>query len=195
MSVRSRNKDDYRCQVYEVPDPEGDGTWITGMSFEPDAASVVHHAIISRVPASALPEIEARSTEDDKPGYECFVGEGLTTGGVYNIAGWAPGQQPSEYPDGVGIYLESGDVIVNQIHYHFDHETPPDQSTIVLQTATPTRWPPVFVASRAPPTRHPPRCPVRPRKSPRAPRCATAMPSWSSWPGCTGRRLRTCPTP
>ena len=129
-------KDDYRCQVYEVPDPEGDGTWITGMSFEPDAASVVHHAIISRVPASALPEIEARSTEDDKPGYECFVGEGLTTGGVYNIAGWAPGQQPSEYPDGVGIYLEPGDVIVNQIHYHFDHETPPDQSTIVLQTAT-----------------------------------------------------------
>ena len=34
-SVRSK-KDDYRCQVYEVPDPEGDGTWITGMSFEPD---------------------------------------------------------------------------------------------------------------------------------------------------------------
>jgi hypothetical protein len=56
---------------------------------------------------------------------------------VYNIAGWAPGQQPSEYPEGVGIYLEPGDVIVNQIHYHFDHETPPDQSTIVLQTATP----------------------------------------------------------
>ena len=80
------------------PIPRGDGTWITGMSFEPDAASVVHHAIISRVPASALPEIEARSAEDDKPGYECFVGEGLTTGGVYNIAGWAPGQQPSEYP-------------------------------------------------------------------------------------------------
>ena len=36
---------------------------------------------------------------------------------------------------------------------------------------------------------------LRPRKSPRAPRCATATPSWSSWPGCTGRRLRTCPTP
>ncbi|MGB1653583.1 MAG: YceI family protein [Acidimicrobiales bacterium] len=130
-------KDDYRCQVYEVPDPEGDGTWITGISFEPDQKSVVHHAIISRVPASALAEIERRSAEDEQPGYECFVGEGLTSDGVYSIAGWAPGQQPAHYPEGVGIFLESGDVIVNQIHYHFDHETPPDRSTIVLQTASP----------------------------------------------------------
>ncbi len=130
-------KDDYRCQVYEVPDPEGDGTWITGMGFEPDAASVVHHAIISRVPASAVSEIERRSVVDDKPGYQCYVGEGLTSNGVYSIDGWAPGQQPTEFPDGVGIFLEPGDMIVNQIHYHFDHETPPDQSTIVLQTATP----------------------------------------------------------
>lgn len=130
-------KDDYRCQVYEVPDPEGDGTWITGLSFEPDQTSVVHHAIISRAPASAVPEIEARSAEDDQPGYECFVGEGLTTDGVYGIAGWAPGQQPAHYPDGVGIYLAPGDVIINQIHYHYDHETPADLSAIVLQIATP----------------------------------------------------------
>lgn len=129
--------DDYRCQVYEIPDLEGDGTWITGMAFEPDQKSIVHHAIISRVPASALPEIERRSAEDDQPGYECFVGEGLTSNGVYSISGWAPGAQPSHYPEGVGIYLGPGDVIVNQIHYHFDHETPPDRSTIVLQTATP----------------------------------------------------------
>jgi len=129
-------KDDYRCQVYEVPDPEGDGTWLTGLAFEPDQTSVVHHAIISRAPASALPEIERRSALDDQPGYECFVGEGLTTDGVYSIAGWAPGQQPAHYPEGVGIYLAPGDVLVNQIHYHYDHETPADDSTIVLQVAT-----------------------------------------------------------
>lgn len=128
--------DDYRCQVYEVPDPEGDGTWITGLAFEPDQKSVVHHAIISRAPASALAEIERRSAEDDQPGYECFVGQGLTTSGVYSIAGWAPGQQPTDYPEGVGIHLGPGDVIVNQIHYHYDHETPADNSTIVIQTAT-----------------------------------------------------------
>ncbi len=130
-------KDDYRCQVYEVPDPEGDGTWITGLAFEPDQKSIVHHAIISRAPASALEEIERRSAEDDQPGYTCFAGDGLLTEGVYSIAGWAPGQQPVHYPEGVGIYLAPGDVIINQIHYHYDHETPADRSTIVLQTATP----------------------------------------------------------
>ena len=129
-------KDDYRCQVYEVPDPEGDGTWVTGLAFEPDQTSIVHHAIISRAPASALGEIERLSAEDDQPGYECFVGQGLTTEGVFGIAGWAPGQQPTIHPEGVGIYFEPGDVIVNQIHYHYDHETPADNSTIVLQTAT-----------------------------------------------------------
>ena len=128
-------KDDYRCQVYEVPDPEGDGTWITGFAFEPDQTSIVHHAIINRVPASALAELERRSAEDDQLGYECFVGDDLTSPGVYGIAGWAPGQQPSIYPEGVGVYLEPGDVIVNQIHYHYDHEAPADNSTIVLQTA------------------------------------------------------------
>ena len=98
------------------------------------------------------------------------------------------------FPDGVGIYLESGDVIVNQIHYHFDHETPPDQSTIVLQTATSDEVATGLRRDRgsAYDTR---RDALRPRKSPRAPRCATATPSWSSWPGCMGRRLRTCPTP
>lgn len=130
-------QDDYRCQVYEVPDPDGDGTWITGLTFEPDEAGVVHHAIISRVPAEAVAEIERRSAEDDQPGYECFAGDGLTTPGVYSLAGWAPGQQPVHYPEGIGIFLSPGDVIVNQIHYHYDHETPADNSTIVLQTATP----------------------------------------------------------
>lgn len=130
-------KDDYRCQVYEVPDPEGDGTWITGIHFEPDEASVVHHAIVYRVPKEALAEVEAKSARDDQPGYTCFGASNLSTPGVYSISGWAPGQQPTHYPAGIGIYLFPGDVIVNQIHYHYDHETPADHSAIVLQTATP----------------------------------------------------------
>ncbi len=39
--------DDYRCVISEIPDPEGDGTWVTGIHFEPDADEVVHHSIIS----------------------------------------------------------------------------------------------------------------------------------------------------
>lgn len=136
VGTEDRN-DDYRCQVYEVPDPEGDGTWISGMHFEPDQTSVVHHAIVYRAPAAAREEVDGKIGLDGKPGYTCFGASNLRTEGVYSIMGWAPGQQPTRLPDGVGIFLEPGDFIVNQIHYHFDHEFPADNSTIVLETATP----------------------------------------------------------
>ncbi|MFA9564955.1 MAG: hypothetical protein ACERLM_09660, partial [Acidimicrobiales bacterium] len=64
----------------------------------------------------------------------CFGLSNMDTQGVRSIGGWAPGQQARVYPEGVGLYLEPGDFIVNQIHYHFDEETPPDQSVLVFDT-------------------------------------------------------------
>jgi polyisoprenoid-binding protein YceI/cytochrome c551/c552 len=128
--------DDYRCLVYEVDDLDGDGNWITGFAFEPDQTAVVHHAIVYRVPAAARAEVDAKDGADGEPGWTCFGRSGLRSQGVYAIAGWAPGQEPGIYPPGVGIQLKSGDMIVNQIHYHYDHETPADASVIVLQTAS-----------------------------------------------------------
>ena len=138
--------DDYRCQVHEVADPEGDGNWVRGFEFRPDQASVVHHAIVYRVPAAAAAEVAAKIAAEDgveeteglsnEPGWTCFGLSGLNSDGVRSIQGWAPGQSPTIYPDGYGLYLAPGDMIVNQIHYHFDHDTPPDGSWIILDTAT-----------------------------------------------------------
>ena len=140
-------KDDYRCQVHAVADPDGDGTWVKGFEFRPDQVSVVHHAIVYRVPVAAAAEVAATiAAEDrieaaeglaDEPGWTCFGLSGLRAGGVYSIQGWAPGQSPTIYPDGYGLYLGPGDMIVNQIHYHYDHDTPSDGSWIILDTATP----------------------------------------------------------
>ena len=139
-------KDDYRCQVHEVADPEGDGTWLRGFEFRPDQTSIVHHAIVYRVPAAAASEVAAKIAADnrveaasglsDEPGWTCFGLSGLNSKGVYSIQGWAPGMSPTAYPDGYGLYLAPGDMIVNQIHYHYDHETLPDGSEIILDTAT-----------------------------------------------------------
>ena len=139
-------KDDYRCQVHEVADPEGDGNWVKGFEFRPDQVEVVHHAIVYRVPAAAAEEVASRiAAEDrieaaegfsDEPGWTCFGLSGLQSQGVYSIQGWAPGQSPTIYPDGYGLYLWPGDMIVNQIHYHYDHNTPADGSWIILDTAT-----------------------------------------------------------
>ncbi len=127
-------KDDYRCLIHEFEDPEGDGEWITGIGFEPDADEVVHHSIVYKVPASARAEAEELDGQDGRPGWECFGLSNMQSDGVYSIGGWAPGQQPRVYPDGVGLFMEPGDFIVNQIHYHFDHNTPPDQSVLVFDT-------------------------------------------------------------
>ena len=140
-------KDDYRCQVHAVSDPDGDGTWVKGFEFRPDQTDVVHHAIVYRVPAAAVAEVASKiATEDrveaaeglaDEPGWTCFGLSGLRSDGVYSIQGWAPGQSPTIYPDGYGLHLQPGDMIVNQIHYHYDHDPPPDGSWIILDTATP----------------------------------------------------------
>ena len=139
-------KDDYRCQVHQLADPEGDGNWVKGFEFRPDQVSAVHHAIVYRVPAAAAGEIAAKiAAEDqieaaegfsDEPGWTCFGLSGLNSQGVYSIQGWAPGQSPTIYPDGYGLYLWPGDMIVNQIHYHYDHDTQADGSWIILDTAT-----------------------------------------------------------
>ncbi len=129
-------QDDYHCQVHEVQDPEGDGEWVTGMGFEPDEVDIVHHSIVYRVPAEGRAEVEALDAREPGPGYTCFGTSNLRTSGVVSIGGWAPGQQPRVFPDGVGLRLQPGDFIVNQIHYHYDHENPPDQSTLVLDTVS-----------------------------------------------------------
>jgi polyisoprenoid-binding protein YceI len=142
-------QDDYRCLVHEIDDPEGDGEWVTGIAFEPDKDEVVHHSIIYRVPAEGREEADRLDGADGRPGWSCFGRSNLETAGVRSIGGWAPGQQPRVYPEGVGLYLEPGDFIVNQIHYHFDEETPPDQSVLVFDTMSSTE-----VATRDEPMTH-----------------------------------------
>ena len=128
-------QDDYRCLIHEI-DTGDDGVWVTGVAFEPDKDEVVHHSILFRVPAVGRAEADALSARDEQPGWACFGLSGMATEGVGAVGGWAPGQQPRVYPDGTGLFLNPGDFLVNQIHYHFDHETPADRSTIVLETMT-----------------------------------------------------------
>ncbi len=129
-------KDDYRCQVHIVDDPEGNGTWLSGYQFRPDETRVVHHAITYVVPPEALDEINEKSGADGRPGWTCFAASGLQTEGIWRIGGWAPGRQATVYPEGYGLFIPAGYMIVNQIHYHFDHDAPPDASKLVLQEAT-----------------------------------------------------------
>ena len=125
--------DDYRCVISEIPDPEGDGTWVTGFHFEPDAEEVVHHSIISAVAPESRALIEELDAAEEGSGFTCYGQVGAMRGvRSQGLGGWTPGRQPTKYPEGFGQYLEPGTFIVNQIHYHYDHDEPPDRSAIVL---------------------------------------------------------------
>ncbi|HUW02272.1 MAG TPA: YceI family protein [Acidimicrobiales bacterium] len=129
--------DDYRCVISEIPDPEGDGTWVKSYSFEPDKEEITHHSIITAVAPSSRAAIEEMDEAEDGSGFTCYGQIGAMPGiNASGFGGWTPGQQPRTFPPGSGMFLESGTFLVNQIHYHYDHETPPDQSVIVIDTFT-----------------------------------------------------------
>lgn len=126
-SVDIRN--DYRCFVL---DPElTETTWFSGYAFEPDVDEIVHHATAFRAPADTREDLDARDAADERgPGWDCIAPEG----GTSQFAAWAPGQDPTVFPEGSAMRFEPGDVMVVQIHYHYGHSAPPDQSQLVLDT-------------------------------------------------------------
>ncbi|MEZ5143768.1 MAG: YceI family protein [Acidimicrobiales bacterium] len=139
-SLDTRN--DYRCFVLDPKLTEP--TAVTGYAFEPDKPEIVHHALAFRVKASARTMLDQRDAADPGPGWQCYSGigtggAGLSPGGSDSVASqfmaWAPGQTPITFPEGSGMPVEPGDVFVIQVHYHFSHTTPPDQSRMVFQLA------------------------------------------------------------
>ena len=97
----------------------------------------MHHSIVTRVRAADVGAAQGKDRADDGPGWSCLAGMGFSTGD--RIAGWVPGQRPVVFADGEGYDLQPGDVLVAQIHYHYNAATPPDRSgmTLQLDPATP----------------------------------------------------------
>ncbi|MEM7276467.1 MAG: hypothetical protein AAF547_25570, partial [Actinomycetota bacterium] len=126
--------DDYRCQIYEVPNLP-DGGFLTAYEFIPDRPEVVHHAIGYLLPAEARSRADARDGEDGRPGWSCFGSSGIGQDEI--LIGWAPGQLPTVYPEGTGVPLEPGAFFVIQIHYHYEGQAPADGSTLAVEVASP----------------------------------------------------------
>ncbi|GDX80555.1 hypothetical protein LBMAG42_23660 [Deltaproteobacteria bacterium] len=104
----SGNQDQYTCFVM---DPElAQEAWITGVQVVAGNRAVVHHALIF---ADRSGSAAALANADGY--YNCPANEGL---GGDLIGAWAPGAVPNETPEGVGITVAAGSMIVMQIHYH-----------------------------------------------------------------------------
>lgn len=127
-------RDDYRCFLLDPGFTTE--TFVTGYTFEPDRLDVVHHALVYRNPAHTRDRLEAADAADPGSGWSCAVGMGPGAGGDL-VGGWVPGQRPNDFGDGVGYRFEPGDVLVAQIHYHYDGPRAADRSAMHLEVSPP----------------------------------------------------------
>src|SRR5258708_14344058 len=74
-----------------------------------------------------------RDEGDTGLGYPCFSGPGIEVHG--DLGGWAPGNEPSRLPEGIGRILPSKADVVVQIHYHPSGKPETDRSRIGLYFA------------------------------------------------------------
>ncbi len=132
---------DYRCFVLDphLTKP----MYLTGYEVTPGVRTEIHHSQVFHQNAEQAARSRARSGQDGKPGWSCYSSpEGVSTrrgsGGGFSgqsglVAGWVPGQDPTIFPEHSGVLLQPGDVLIHQIHYHYDTTPVPDRTTISLQ--------------------------------------------------------------
>ena len=143
------NTNDYRCFVLDpkITKP----TYLTGYTFLADQVEELHHAQVFHISAEQVASSKALDGKDGQPGWGCYAGPSLKgkrpdkvpgrapkpdigfPGQGNLVAGWVPGQGPSDFGKDLGILMEPGDALVLQLHYHYSGEPTPDRSTLALQ--------------------------------------------------------------
>ncbi len=127
--------DDHRCFAIEWPLDAT--TFITNVDVVPGERDVVHHVIVSVAEPEDAHLYYAAEGEDGRPGWYC-LGAGGVSGAPLpkQVGGWVPGAGREPTPEGTGLQIKPGSVVVVQMHYNtLVAEPKPDQSTILFATA------------------------------------------------------------
>jgi peroxiredoxin len=128
FAVHASGDDIYRCFV--LPTSLPNDVYIRAIEHRPGNRRVVHH-MLSYVDISG--EGRKKDAADPGPGYSCFSGPGVEIHG--DLGGWAPGNEPSQLPDGIGRSLPSKADVILQVHYHPSGKPETDRSRIGIYFA------------------------------------------------------------
>ena len=113
---KAGSTDDYRCFLLDpgLTEPE----LVSGVNIIPGNPNIVHHVIVSQVPASQVARAQALDAADAGDGWTCFGGTGIGGVGGRNldksdwVGAWAPGGGERVMSEDVGIPLEAGTQVV-----------------------------------------------------------------------------------
>lgn len=131
-------KDDYHCFIIDWPEQKD--TYITGFRADPGNLKVAHHIVLFIAQPEITDIIKAFDESAKGEGYPCLAGivpdglgdkenntkfEKAHPGGIKDtfqksswLAQWAPGTDGYNFPDGTGISIQKGSLIVAQVHYY-----------------------------------------------------------------------------
>ena len=128
---KSSLTDDYHC--FQLNPGLTADRYLVGVDVAPGQRKLVHHVLLFA--ANALDAIGADGA-DPEPGWTCFGGPG-TSGTPRLLGGWVPGTQATRFPEGTGIAMKAGEVVVMQVHYNLLAGAPaPDTTQVRMQLAT-----------------------------------------------------------
>jgi hypothetical protein len=119
---------------------------VTSAVVTPQRTHQVHHVILFDAAGPNAVEARTLNARSGGKGWTCFGGPGLTEtrasadtatserlGAPQWISAWVPGHTNNSLPDGTGVKVGAGDLIVMQVHYNGHHGAPrPDRSTVKL---------------------------------------------------------------
>lgn len=111
-------------------DPElATDSWLTGWHVRPGNPTVVHHAVLSSLPANLM----AAAKNQIGVGHSFPCSAAAAVPGAQIVGAWAPGGQPYDSGE-LGIKLAAGEGLIMQIHYHpAGTIAEPDATTVDLR--------------------------------------------------------------
>ncbi|MDX2006123.1 MAG: hypothetical protein SFU83_12655 [Meiothermus sp.] len=132
----SEGTDDYHCFLL---DPKlSQDRMVTAVNIQPDAGRIVHHVILFKITGDAVGEAVKKNQAGGGRGWTCFggpeVGDSRAIGGSW-LGAWVPGAGDGRLPEGLGIELPKGSLVVMQVHYNLQAGAKPDQSRVSLTYA------------------------------------------------------------
>ncbi len=142
--------DDYRCFLLEWPADKP--SFITGFRVAPDRLDMVHHVLAYIAAPEQVVAFRALDDADEGPGYTCYGGPGADSGiRPFQIGGWAPGAPSGRFPDGTGIEVQPGSLMVVQMHYNtLTTASAADQSSMQVMLADQVERPALTMLATAP---------------------------------------------